>query len=65
MKEKQKAVELIEKYLDADYLDASIHGAKSCALICVQECIDCSRGRFGDELSMQYWLNVEQEIIKL
>ena len=37
MTAKEKAEELVERFLDADYSDLSIHGTKQCALICVDE----------------------------
>lgn len=62
MTPKEKAEELVDKYRYADYTDIGEEGCKQCALITVQECIDTTRGRYGDVLSMQYWLDVEKEI---
>jgi hypothetical protein len=64
MNAKERAKYLMVEFQSIDGSRTSIcfEGAKQCALIVVQECIDCSRGRYGDQLSMQYWLNVENEI---
>ena len=62
MTPKEKAKELIDKYLDVSVMYGLTDYAKECALITVQECIDVTRGRYGDYTSMQYWLDVEKEI---
>ena len=66
MNEKERAIHLMDQFqsIDGEFTCICFNGAKECALVVVQECIDCSRGRYGDQLSMQYWLNVEKEIHK-
>ena len=68
--EKNKALDLVDSFYIEMYDfkvsdEVLIHKSKEFALKCVRECIDCTRGRFGDDLSMQYWLDVEKEINKL
>ena len=64
MNPKEKAEDLIDKFLEETYLQDH-NEAVQCALICVQECIDTTRGKYGDYISMQYWLDVEKEIEQL
>ena len=57
MTPKEKAKELIDKYLNADYTDINIHGAKQCALIAVDEILE--ECRIGMDW---YWQEVKEEI---
>lgn len=61
MTPKEKANELIDQF---DWIDCS-NDIKQCVLIVIQECIDTTRGRYGDQLSMQYWLDVRQEVTEI
>jgi hypothetical protein len=61
MTPEQKAHDLIDKY---DWIDCS-NDIKQCVLIVIQECIDTTRGRYGDQLTMEYWLNVRHEVIEI
>lgn len=73
--QKQKAIELTDKFLNADYTDNSIFGAKQCALIAVDEIINSSpsapilsdAGSFVNDIeeSTEWWKEVKQEIINL
>jgi len=67
MNAKEKAHDLIDKFIPYSYdgYNSAEDYAIQCARICVQECIDCSRGRYGDRLTMQYWLDVELHINKI
>ena len=73
--QKEKAIELIDKLLNADYTDNSFFGAKECALIVVDEIINSSpsapilsnAGSFVNDIeeSTEWWKEVKQEIINL
>lgn len=63
MTPKEKASALIGKILLADYTDMNINGAKSIALICVDEILNGSRLFYSEDY--KYWQKVKQEIIKL
>ena len=62
MTPKEKAKELVDKYLDIDskyeYLSYSM--AKQCALIAVDEILSLCWN--GNMLAMEYWQKVKQEI---
>lgn len=62
MSPKEKAEELVEKFINYAYdgMSSAEDNAIVIALICVEECIDCSRGRYGDQISMEYWHNVRE-----
>ena len=71
MTPKEKAEELIEKYLKLDieiggqydgFLTMKMYDAKQCALIAVDEIIKES---MDNEYSERYWQEVKQEIEKL
>jgi len=68
---KEKAKELTDKYMDADYTDIGIHGAKQCALICVNEMRNIAIEIFAemdnddDSYNDEYLNNVKEEINKL
>jgi hypothetical protein len=67
MSPKEKAEELINKYLNADYTDVNINGAKHCALIAVDEIILQNNvwiKQIGKGTN-NYWQEVKQEIEKL
>ena len=59
---KEKAKELVDKYLDIDskyeYLSYSM--AKQCALIAVDEILSLCWN--GNMVAMEYWQKVKQEI---
>ena len=62
MTPKEKAKELVDKYLDIDskyeYLSYSM--AKQCALIAVDEILSLCWN--GNMVAMEYWQKVKQEI---
>jgi hypothetical protein len=65
MTPKEKANALLWKYLpkiEGWDSEEKTELAKELSIVTVQECIDTTRGRYGDYLSMQYWLDVEKEI---
>jgi len=57
---KEKAKELVDKYLNADYTDINIHGAKQCALIAVEEVFSV----IGDDYFTKYefYLEVKNQL---
>jgi len=61
MKAEEKAMEIAMKFDRNGETD----NAKQCALICVDEIMKSLGGRYGSDLSMQYWIDVKQEIEKL
>ena len=61
MTPKDKAKELIDKY---DWIDCS-NDVKQCVLITIQECIDTTRGRYADQLIIQYWIDVRHEVAEI
>jgi hypothetical protein len=69
MDAKEKAKELIDKYLNADYTDVNINGAKQCALIAVDEIEDAIDFDWMQvqnlESQHRYWQKVKEEIEKL
>lgn len=70
MKPKEKAQELFEEMLLVYELDGryliSRHSAKQCAIIAVDQIIDCTRNGFGTtKFSKQYWQQVKEEINNL
>ena len=73
MKAKDKAKELVNKYLIIEiqikgkydgYLSMQIHDAKQCALIAVDEILD-TKAIYYDYTQYDYWIEVKQEIINL
>ena len=66
MRPSEKAKELTDKYMNADYTDISIHGAKQCALICVDEIQEHAQmietEYEGYNNAYQYFLQVKLEI---
>jgi len=67
MTPKEKAKELVDKYLNADYMQLSIYVAKECALIAVDEIIDAILIIYDYDFESlnKYWQDVKQEIEKL
>lgn len=68
MKTKEKAEELVKKFIDSDNMVFSFEGAKECALIAVDEILKLRKGYFDCANPMQdekYWQEVKQEIEKL
>jgi len=64
MNPKEKAIEIVDKYLDLDF-DIYFENAKQCALIAVDEILKNNKILFEDVLNEQYWVAVKQEIEKL
>ena len=71
---KEKAEELVSKYItnqNSWYLENLVDGlriahAKQCALIAVDEIMDCTKNGLGlTKFSKEYWQEVKQEIEKL
>ena len=76
MKPKEKAIELVDKYINinkvklSDYSVIYTPTAKQCALIAVDELIEHLQpsSDFGGEINIytiEYWQEVKQEILKL
>ena len=63
MTPKEKAVELVNKYLTADYTDINHEGLKCCAIIAVDEILKLYKENWNIENS--YWEEVKTEIEKL
>jgi hypothetical protein len=63
MTPKEKAIELIDKYSNADYTDISFSGAKQCALICCDEVLE--HLQLHDIVMIDYWDRVKLELEKL
>ena len=63
MTPKEKAKELIEKF-DKEFDDgyASWKYSEKCALICVDEIIQSSSWEYNEELHLEFWENVKDEI---
>jgi hypothetical protein len=67
MTPKEKAIDLMDKYLDLD-IHIYFEDAKQCALIAVDEIINNSLEYMGCDLKdgeIIYWQEVKQEIEKL
>jgi hypothetical protein len=63
MTPKEKAQNLIDEFLNADYTDINYDGAIQCALIAVDEILQlCWNGNLK---AQQYWQEVKQEICDL
>ena len=71
MTPKEKAKELVEKYLNIEFCLLTDNKAKKCALICVDEMIrEIKQIQFNEDIFMEdtvisYWNEVKQEINKL
>jgi len=64
-----KATELVDKYLiiisDTNPLDKYLKAAKQCAIICVDEMLDCNSTSVDSEDEFEFWKEVKLEINKL
>ena len=69
MNAKNKADDLIEMYLniisDTNPLDNYLSAAKQCAIICVDEMLDCNSTCVDSEDEFEFWKEVQLEINKL
>lgn len=72
MTPKEKAKELVSKYMEIDLQPFSDYGnyiekdvAKQCALIAVDEILNTVNSLFNTYSQNDYWLQVKQEIEKL
>lgn len=68
MMPKEKAIDLISRFLESDKMVFNIEGAKECALIAVDEIINNSLEYMGctpEDGEITYWQEVKQEIIRL
>jgi len=65
MKPKDKAIELVNKYLQV--YDGKVKEAKQCALIAVDEMLDFRNSLYINEGSLehQYLVEIKKEIIKI
>jgi len=65
MKPKDKAIELVNKYLQV--YDGKVKEAKQCALIAVDEMLDFRNSLYINEgsLAHQYLVEIKKEIIKI
>ena len=64
MKPKEKAKELVDRFLYNHLLRLEYFEAKQCALICVGEIYKDNK-KENDFVGMTYWQEVKQEINKL
>ncbi len=62
---KQKAMELVDKYMFLLNVDLPITKTKQCALIAVDELIEIFNDTNGSDYRLEYWQKVKQEIEKL
>ncbi|MFN8296753.1 MAG: hypothetical protein U0T69_11190 [Chitinophagales bacterium] len=69
MTAKEKAIELVEKFLPfnnvfdlSDGWVQDITTAKQCALICVQEILNNASCGYCENLTKEYWQEVKKEI---
>ncbi len=67
MTPKDKAKELVDKFIPIlDYGQTEkFNQAKKCAVICVEEIIKCTFGKYNSFAHIDYWEKVKQEINKL
>jgi len=68
MKPKQKAIELVEKFMELNKSPFITYQDKKCALICVNEIIKSHnpvKVKSGWNFEPEYWNEVKQEIEKL
>ena len=67
MTPKEKAVDLVNKFLNEQNNSDEISEAKQCALICLDEMLDIYdyEGYDGDDIQMAHLEEVKQEINKL
>jgi hypothetical protein len=65
MKPKEKAIELVNKYLQV--YDGKVKEAKQCALIAIDEMLDFRNRLYINEgsLAHQYLVEIKKEIIKI
>jgi hypothetical protein len=68
MDAKEKAAELVERYMNIPSISSTRYRAKQCAMVCVEEIIALRKGYFMCENKMQdeaYWQDVLTELNKL
>ena len=76
MKAKYKAKELVEKYFDIipfndnelseeEMYEVQLSIVKRCAIICVDEILDCNSTSVDSEDEFEFWQDVLEEINKL
>jgi hypothetical protein len=59
---KEKAIELVDKFMPHSSGNSNNNEAKQCALIAVDEILNNNKILFEDVLNDQYWQEVKQEI---
>lgn len=64
MTPKEKAIDLMDKYLDLDF-HIYLENVKQCALIAVDEILNNDNNFFNTYSQNDYWQEVKQEILKL
>jgi hypothetical protein len=62
MTPKEKAKELVDKFMPHSNGNSNNNEAKQCALIAVDEILNNNKILFEDVLNDQYWQEVKQEI---
>lgn len=68
MTPKEKAKELIKKFIPAtltDFSDDNFEQTKECAVICIDEIISACEYNFVESYNTHWWNKVKQEIEKL
>ena len=65
MTPKEKAEELVVKYMFLLNVDSAISKTKQCALLVVNEILNNDGFTQFDEYLTEYWQEVKQEILKL
>lgn len=64
MSPKDKAIELVNKYIGIDET-MSYDTARSCAIVAVNEFIDRLKLLYGSSWEVGYWQNVRDYILKM
>jgi hypothetical protein len=65
MTPKEKAKDLVSRFIESDNMVFNIEGAKQCALIAVDEIINKDNAFIQTNLQNTYWQEVKQEIENL
>ena len=76
MKAKDKAKELVERYFDIipfndnelseeEMYEVQLSIVKQCAIICVNEMLDCNSTCVDSEDEFEFWKEVKYEIVKI
>jgi len=65
MTAKEKAKELVEKYLPHSTGNSNNNAAKQCALIAVDEILSANQIWYADSVPSRYWQKVKNELNQL